>query len=179
MKKLLTAVCMVALLAGISFAKSTPVKKSLGYNTQTGQDALSYRVWTGKNGIGWEALFGYSIVDLGAGSGTNYVLGGKYLKCIKKEKNLKTYFFGMLALTKTSTLSTVAGPLPGTTVLGMASTSGTAFGGGLGVEFFLNGLPNLGFGSELTFIIDSTDGAKYTGILAGPATSVGIRYYFD
>ncbi|MFC1501657.1 hypothetical protein ACFL58_04335 [Elusimicrobiota bacterium] len=160
MKRVLLALCAVALLAGVSYAaKPAKMRKSVGFNTQTGVDAVSYRVWTGKNGIGWEALLGFADIDNGTGAVSTSVLGGKYLKCLKKEQNLKAYFFALVAIKDTG-------------------ENGTMLGGGLGVEFFLNGLPNLGFGAEIAAISDDTKNAKFTGISAGPESSIGVRYYF-
>ncbi|MCX5782031.1 MAG: hypothetical protein NT145_04930 [Elusimicrobia bacterium] len=170
MRKLVAVFLMLTLIAPLSFAKMGKAKKSqaeqmygLGFNTQTGISAVSLRYWK-KGEIGFEGMLGYYSYD---NSTNGSLVGGKLLMPIKDEKNLTCYWFGMLGLRNQS----VAG----------ASASGTFIGAGVGVEFFFEELPNLGFGAEIGLANtggDAYTGTKGTALFSGSIDSVGIRYYF-
>lgn len=175
MKKLLAVAVVIASLSSVSFAKVTKGEEryGLGYTMQpagasavlnaVSLNAVSFRYWQ-KGEMGLEAFLGYFSYDNSTnGSG----IGAKFLKPMKDEQNLTAYWFGMLTL--------INGSVAGT------SASGTVIGAGLGVEFFLDGLPNLGFSAEIGISNrggDAFAGTKGTDINANPLSNAGVRYYF-
>ncbi|MHB9155278.1 MAG: hypothetical protein ACYC5N_06235 [Endomicrobiales bacterium] len=183
MKKLFLASCCVMLLSGVSFARNGAPRKAttpkgtpavqqtegaigVGFNSQLsrrGLESLALRAWLSDT-LGIEGILGFAF-----GDGESFFdLGGKVLGVIRKEQNLSLYGFGLLGIENSS----IKNPVTGDT----ASETSVAFGGGLGVEFFLQGLPNLGFGTEIGLGYNS--GSKQFGTLADWITSVGMRYYF-
>jgi hypothetical protein len=169
MKKLLTLACLISLVTGVAFAKEAPKKASassgesrigLGFNTQLsnfGVSSLSLRYW-GSDNLGFEGLFGFSF-----GDNTRFLdLGGKILALFKKEQNMDLYGFGLLGIENYK--------------IGDTSDTNLTIGGGVGVEFFLPGLPNLGFGTELGLFYNN--GTKVFGTVANWIPQVGMRYYF-
>jgi hypothetical protein len=186
MKKVLAAACIAVLFAGTSFARegtqrstrtetmskssSSDRKIGIGFNNQlsgivggfTGVNGLSIRYWDDK--LGLEGILGFASGDV-----TSSVdIGGKFLGLLKKEQNMNIYGFGIVGI---ESYSKIAG----------VSNSDTSFliGGGLGTEFFIPGLPNLGFSAEIGLGFrslgkDSTEFATFSGWLP----DVGIRYYF-
>lgn len=168
MKKLVLAACMLSLAAGLSFgaqAKSQSKEQSrtgLGYNTQLSRNisSLAVRHWSG-TGLGLEGIFGF-----GFGNDTTlFNVGGKILGTIKKESNMRVYGYGLLGLEYASF------------DMGDDTESETdvVFGAGFGVEFFLSGLPNLGFGVETGI---GYDGGSEVFSTTSATTSVGVKYYF-
>ena len=169
MKKLLAVVCMLACLSSVSFAKASKAgsgeeKLGLGYNAQNGLNAISMRYWQ-KGDWGVEGMVGYNNTY---DNNVQTLIGGKFLKPIKTEENLTVYGFGSLALLTVSA--------------GGTSNNGTVLSGGLGVEFFFAGLPNLGFGAELGLTDIEGNcfpiGTKGYALTSSFLQSVGVRYYF-
>jgi hypothetical protein len=143
--------------------ESSDTRTGLGFNTQlTGNsgvavNSLSLRFWTSEN-FGLEPILGFYFGD----NITFFDLGFKFLSSIKKEENLRCYWYGLLGLENWK--------------IGSQSDTDMTIAGGLGVEFFLQGLPNLGFGAEIGAGYNS--GAKAFSTTAGLVSSVGMRYYF-
>lgn len=164
MKKIVLAACMLSLAAGLSFGAQSKEqgRTGIGYNAQLSSDISSFAVrhWT-KTGLGLEGIFGFAFGN----DETKINIGGKILGTIKKETNMRVYGYGLLGLDYYS--FDFAGVSD--------SDTNIVFGGGLGVEFFLSGLPNLGFGVETGVAYDG--GSEVFGTSAA-TTSVGIRYYF-
>lgn len=124
--------------------------------------SLALRYWADSK-IGFEGILGF-----GFGDDTKiFDLGGKFLYTIKKEANMRVYGVGLLGIENASIK--IAG----------SDHSETAFtiAGGLGTEFFLNGLPNLGFGIEMGVGYNSS--SKTFGTEASWLNNVGVRYYFE
>ncbi len=167
MKRLVAVVCLLCVFASLSFAKISKGEEryGLGFNAQTDVTAVSLRYWK-KGEIGFEGFLGwYSFENSTDGT----LIGAKLLIPVKSklEKSLTPYWYVMLALRNKSE--------------GGASASGTLLGGGLGVEFFFDELPNLGFGAEVGLQNaggDAYAGAKGTAIVGNSVGNVGIRYYF-
>jgi hypothetical protein len=176
MKRLLLAACAVALLSSASFARdgarkaaapaspaSSERQMGLGYTQISGVNSLSLRYWTNDK-LGFEGIFGFSL-----GENDKIIdIAGKVLPVIKKEQNLTLYGFGVLGIENQSIKSPVTGDT--------ASDTSVLFGAGVGAEFFLQGLPNLGFGTEIG--IAYSGATKVFGTYAGYMSSVGVRYYF-
>lgn len=144
--------------------RNTSNRVGLGFNTQLsrfGVDSISLRSWTSDR-LGFEGLFGFLL-----GDNTQCIdLGGKILFGIKTDRILHLYGFGLLGMENWS-----------------AKTSGVethdtdvTVGGGFGVEFFFQGMPDLGFGTEIGLGYNS--GTKQFGTLASWIPTVGMRYYF-
>ncbi|MDD5688374.1 MAG: hypothetical protein PHE88_11160 [Elusimicrobia bacterium] len=138
-----------------------PSKRTgIGFNSQLsnlGVDSLSIRYWTTKK-VAIEALLGFSL-----GDNTIFNIGGKFLTVLKAEQNLNLYGFGIIGIENYD--------------LGYASDTSFMAGGGFGVEFFLSGLDNLGFGTELGLIYKNINDNNQFGTSSGWLSSVGIRYY--
>jgi hypothetical protein len=184
--RVICSLCCLALTVGLASAKDMPRRTTtasntvttqqppqsqrsssgmtgLGFNTQltdAGVTALSLRYWSGKN-LGIEGLFGFTTGD----NTTAFDLGLKILGALKTEPYTKVYGFGIIGIENRSKVNGVND-----------SDTGTTIGGGLGVEFFIPGLPNLSFGSEIGLLYNSTQ--KQIGTYAGWIPNVGMRYYF-
>ncbi|GEM_PF-1163678 len=190
MKRLVLAVCAVSLFGGVSFAKeikhsvsAAPVrvqsdaKTGFGFNSQlsgnttvdvNGQPqpipattSLALRYWTAGS-MGFEGILGFGFGDNAKG----FDLGGKVLGVIKKESNMRVYGYGIIGIENVSI------KVQGKDYSDTAFTIGT----GVGAEFFLSNLPNLGFGVEAGIGYNSS--SKLFGTQAG-LTNVGVRYYFS
>lgn len=163
MKRLLLAVCFVVFVSGVSFAKSN-AKTGIGFSSQisdNGISSLALRYW-GPGKTGFEGLLGFSFDN-----DNKFInIGAKILGIIKKEQNLSYYAFGLLGIENYSIKT-----------LGLDESDTTFIGGaGWGVEFFLQGLPNLGFGAELGLQYNSHTKALSTS--SDWLSNLGIRYYF-
>lgn len=171
MRKFVLAVCCMTLAAGTVFAAPAPKTASskatrigVGFNTQFSQaPGLSARAWLSDT-LGIEGVLGFTSGD----QNSSVALGGKVLSSLKKEQNLNLYGFGLLGFESVSKI-------------GGASVSETdvTIGGGVGAEFFLQGLPNLGFGTEIGIRYGGITGFKQFSTSADWLTNVGVRYYFQ
>jgi hypothetical protein len=140
-------------------SKDPEESMGLGFNSQLGGlTSISLRIWTNDQ-LAIEPLFGFSL----GGDFTGVDLGAKVLGVIKKESNLKCYWWGLLGFENTGIKN---GP----------SETGTTFAGGVGVEVFLDKLPNLGIGTEIGVGYNSI--AKSFSTMSGLLPSVGMHYYF-
>jgi hypothetical protein len=137
-------------------------KMALGFNSQltcNGVTSLALRMWT-TDTIGIEPIFGFAL-----GDNTTFVDAGvKILSMMKKQENLNYYAFGLLGIENYHNK--------------IISTSDTYFtvGGGLGVEFFIPGISNLGISAELGLGYNS--GTKTFATFGDWISAVGARYYF-
>lgn len=176
MKKLVLAACCVIVTTGALFAaprKATSAPQStakartgVGFTTQfsqIGATSLSLRSWI-SDSLGVEGALGFTSGDVN--SAVN--LGAKVLAPLKKEQNLTLYGFGMLGFESISKIGTVS-----------KSETDVTVGAGVGVEFFFQGLPNLGFGTEIGLSYGGLTDAKQFGTFASWIPSVGMRYYFQ
>jgi len=186
MKRFVLVLTVIAVCAGISFAKPVSKKQisavpsdsdssssqasnpassgeertALGFNSQVsinGVTSLSLRQW-GPGQNGFETIAGFCKGD----NSTIVDLGLKLLHRIKKEQHLTVYSFGLLGIEPYSVNS--------------KSDTNLELEAGLGVEFFFQELPNLGFGAEVGLGYNS--GTKLFQTIAGWIPSVGIRYYY-
>src|SRR3989339_371 len=168
-KKLVLFLAVVGLIGmGTGIAKETTKKVSnvstsktgIGFNSQLSYrsiSSLSIRHWVSSN-TGIEGLLGFSL-----GDDTIFDVGAKFLMSLKKEQNLTVYSYGLAGIESFD-------------VNGQNDTSLT-IGAGFGIEFFLNGLSNLGFGTEFGLGFSDANGKNQFGTSAGWLSSVGIRYY--
>ena len=179
MKKFLLLACLLSLSAGIVSAKDPQTQKKapapqtssstkeagrigVGFNSQLsnfGLTSLSLRYWLDRK-IAIEGILGFSVGDI-----KGIDLGGKFLGVLKSEQNLNVYGFGLLGIESFDNTGTG----------GATNETKATVGGGLGTEFFFNGLPNLGFGAEIGLVYNGF--SKSLTTFGNLITSVGIHYY--
>ena len=130
-----------------------------------------------------QALVGFSISALVDGDddrpagADQFFAGGRLLLPILAEDNLNVYgsvgagYVRQRALSEDESVSD-----PSLVV----TRTGNVFRAqaGVGIEFFLFGLENLGFSAELGLKFDADPGLIEVKTTAGGAASVGIHYYF-
>lgn len=170
MKKILLTFTTICIVAGSLFAKEAPRKYleqsshagkiGIGANSQLsaiGLNSLAIRYWPTSR-FAMDGLLGFAF----GGDNKAFDIGAKFLGVIKAEQNMRLYGAGIIGVENTD----------------INGKSDTAFviGGGLGVEFFLSGLPNLGFGAEFGVGYDSV--TKTFSTVSTLLQSIGIRYYF-
>jgi len=151
--------------ATFSAGSESSERLGIGFNSQlslVGVNTISVRYW--QDMIGFDGMLGFSLGD----PNKYFDLGGKVLFAIKKEQNMKLYGFGLLGIENAS-----RNPVTGED----KSDTSVTFAGGLGAEFFLQGLPNLGFSTELGVGYNST--SKIFGTVGNWIPNAGVRYYFQ
>lgn len=180
MKKLLLVSLTVLICTTLGFARDGQQKApassyksysnsriGVGFNSQLSQagvNSVSVRYWADDR-IGFDGMLGFALGD----NNKYFDLGGKILFVLRKEQNASIYGFGLLGIENASTKN----PFTGDTT----SDTGVTVAGGLGAEFFLTGLPNLGFSTELGLGYNST--SKIFGTFGNWIPSAGVRYYFQ
>lgn len=178
MKKLVVAAFMLSCLSSLGFAMSGsgPDLDSERYgvgvvaqNFFNQTDVFSLRYWANKN-WGLEGLLGYYNYS---NSVNGSMIAGKYLRSMKKEKYMNLYGFGMLGFINTNQAS-------GTSTTAVA---GTLVRVGVGVEFFIDELPNLGLSFEAGINDKMGDyynnlGQKGVDFTSNPFNTVSLHYYF-
>ena len=156
-------ICLFVSSTGL-FAKDLNGRVGLGFNSQlspNGINSASLKIWTTSD-ICLQPILGFQFSD-----DVNEIdVGGKLLYKIKDEKNTNVYTGGGIGVA-------IVDPDPG--------DSETAFsiGGILGVEYFFSGLPNLGFSSEIEFVVSDYLENTIVGIEADTFLTAGIHYYFE
>ena len=162
--KLLTIICMCSLLvAGTVYAKDLKGKIGLGFNSQlseNGMDSVSAKYWL-NNDLGFQGIAGFTFSD----DINEFDLGGKVMYKLIDEQNMYVAGIGGLGYTRVD-------------VDGGGDDSGLWLSGGVGLEYFFNGLPNLGFSTEISLVYsDYRDNSSFN-TAADTAVSAGIHYYF-
>ncbi|OGS09513.1 MAG: hypothetical protein A2386_00985 [Elusimicrobia bacterium RIFOXYB1_FULL_48_9] len=186
MRKLILITVTTALLAGVSFAANAPKRQpyqpkspariGIGFDSQlsnAGMQSLALRYWLSED-MAAEGFLGFAF-----GDNKIFDLGGIFISVIKKEQNLNFYALGLIGMENTTTkvTSTAVTASGITTTTEDKSETALTVGGGLGIEFFLSGLPNLGFGAE--FGVGYNSSTKLFGTIGHWLSSVGIRYYYQ
>ena len=162
--KLLGIICICSLLVdGTLYAKDLKGQVGLGFNSQlseNGMDSISAKYWV-NNDLGFQGIFGFTFSD-------NYDeidAGGKVLYKLIDEQNMYVAGIGGLGLSRWD-------PEQGD------SDTGWWLSGGVGLEYFFSGLPNLGFSTEVSIVFsDYRDNSSFN-TAADTAVSAGIHYYF-
>lgn len=162
--KLLAIVCVCALLvAGTVSAKDLKGKVGLGFNSQlsqTGMDSVSAKYWV-NNDLGFQGIFGFTFSD----DYDEVDLGGKVMYKLIDEENMYVAGIGGLGMSRVD-------PDVGD------DDTGWWLSGGVGLEYFFSGLPNLGFSTEVSIVFsDYYDNSSFN-TAADTAISAGIHYYF-
>lgn len=156
--------CALILVSSAVYAKDLKGDLGVGFNSQfspQGVDSLSAKYWI-NNELCLQGIVGFSYSD----ETDEADLGAKVHFKIKDEENLH--------------VDAIAG-------LGFAhvdpdygdSETGTWISAGVGIEYFFNGLPNLGFSTEVGFSIMDFDDNTTVGTSADTFVGAGIHYYFN
>lgn len=159
-------------LCSLCPAKDLSKKIGVGFNSQLsghGLDSLSVRWWMSKK-TAVEGLLGFTL-----GDDVIFDMGGKLLTVLKEEENLSIYGFAMAGVESYNADEYLVGTV--TPVWVDPDDTAITIGAGVGAEFFMSGLPNLGFGAEIGFGFNNANDKSQFGTSAGWLSSVGIRYY--
>lgn len=145
---------------GVGFTKALSPESTFG----EGLTSLSVRYWLDKQ-LGLEGVLGYKLVNRDDGPDERYSsLGGRFLIKMVEEENLQAYGGAGLAFLYAKE--------------GEDSGSGVGVEAFVGAEYFFQGLPNLGFSSELGLQLSDTGDTTVFGTGGGSFIDFGIRYYF-
>lgn len=167
--RLFTVLLVILLLAaGNVSAKNLQGRTALGFNSQLSSidntffntQAISLKYWTNSR-LCIQGLLGVMMDD----RMDEVDFGGKVLYNIKQEQNMNVYAGGGVGIANVD-------PDPGD------SDTALFVSGILGVEFFLSGLPNLGFSTELGLKFYNSDDFDAVGTDADTFMEAGIHYYF-
>ena len=162
--KMLTVICLCTLMvAGTVYAKDLKGKVGLGFNSQlseNGMDSVSAKYWV-NNDLGFQGIFGFTFSD----NVDELDLGGKVLYKLIDEDNMYVAGIGGLGMSRVD-------PDQG------SSDTAWWLSGGVGLEYFFSGLPNLGFSTEIGFQISDYNDNTSFGTMADTFVSAGIHYYF-
>ncbi len=159
----ITVACLFV-SATVLLAKDLNGRVGLGFNSQlspNGINSASLKIWTTPD-ICLQPILGFEFTD-----DVNEIdIGGKLLYKLKDEKNMNVYTGGGIGVA-------IVDPDVG--------DSETAFSIGalLGVEYFFSGLPNLGFSSEIEFLVSDYLENTTVGLDADTFLTAGIHYYFE
>lgn len=187
MKKTFALLCIlvvVVLTASSVSAKDLARRVGVGYNNQLGfnyiggpdsdvtstfiaTQSISAKYWFDEN-FGIEPVFGYFTAKNKQYGGWASQIAAKALYNLNKEENMNFYGGGGLGI------------MPMAIDYGENEESDVGFMmmAFLGMEFFLQGLPNLAFDVEFGFQYIDVDTFAQISTFGGGFGTVGIRYYF-
>lgn len=163
-KRIIFILLSLFIISGNAYAKDLGGMLGIGYNSQLSAqeiNSISAKYWIDDH-MGVQGIFGFI-------SGDDYDelnIGGKFLYKIKDEDNLHLDAFGALGLTDHDPDDA-------------DGYTGITLGGGMAMEFFLSGLPNLGFSTEIGFIFTDKDDTSAFGTTSDTFITAGIHYYFN
>jgi hypothetical protein len=171
MKKFLLTFCAILLFALPASAKDTAGLWGVGFTkalspADSSLTSISVRYWLDKQ-LGLEGLFGYNLINRDEDDERAFNLGGRFLVKVVEEQNLHVYGGAGLALLYNKNDSK-----------GEDGKAGLGVDAFAGVEYFFQGLPNLGFSSEVGVGLASSGGTTAFGTNGGSFLDFGIRYYF-
>ncbi len=161
-----TLLCMF--VAPNAMAKDLSQRVGVGFNSQMGLsnhlDAASARYWINKD-MGFQGDVAF--LDFSPHQGNNqtsFGLGGKFLYNVIEETNMNLYVGGGLYV--------FTQPAPADT------ETGFSLGGLGGIEFFFQGLPNLGFNLELDLGVKYLNQYGTAFGIEADSINAGFHYYF-
>jgi len=157
-------ILIIAVLAGPVLAKDLKGNLGIGFNSQFSPqdvDSISGKYWI-NNELAVQGLLGFNYSD----ASDEMDLGAKVYFKIKDEENLHVDAIGGLGFARVD-------PDEGDT------ETATWLSVGVGIEYFFNGLPNLGFSTEVGLTILDYDDDTSFGTAADSFIGAGIHYYFD
>ncbi|MBI5441206.1 MAG: outer membrane beta-barrel protein [Deltaproteobacteria bacterium] len=169
MKKAVLAACVGLVLAVPAAARDLSGKLGLGFTQAfspegSGLTSLSARYWLDKQ-LGIEGVLGFKLVNDDDGPDERFWnLGGRFLIRIVQEDNLHVYGGAGLAVVHEKSDG--------------ESDTGVGADAFAGVEFFFQGLPNLGFSTEVGLQLTDTGETTSFGTRGGSFANFGIRYYY-
>ncbi len=99
--------------------------------------------------------------------GTVKIFSGRFLYKFKRQDNLNVYGYGMLGAFMHKSWVTLEGKDKTETILGL--------GAGVGIEYYFDGLPEIGWNAEIGFGLVDFDYYDFSAIMFG----LGAHYYFD
>ncbi len=156
------------LITSNAMAKDLSERIGAGFNSQIGLtnrlDAVSARYWINRD-MGVQADFAFlNFAPKNGSDQASFGVGGKFLYNFIEETNMNLYAGGGLYV--------FTQPAPAGT------ETGFSLGALSGVEFFLQGLPNLGFNLELDLGVKYLN--QYGTAFGFEADSInaGFHYYF-
>ena len=165
----LTLVATALLIAPTAQAKDLTDRWGAGFTqglatSEPGHTSLAVRYWLDSQlAIEGQSGFSYTKRDQGSDS-RSFSLGGRFLIKVVEEENLHAYGGAGISL-----LSEKQG---GNSDSGVGAE---VFGG---VEFFFQGLPHLGFSTELGLVLEEMGDRTAFRTDGGAFAKLGIRYYF-
>ena len=159
----LIAFLIILFITATGYAKDLKGRLGIGFNSQLtarSVNSISMKYWLSSN-LGFQGTFGFVSSD----DYDELDLGGKVLFKIQDEKNLHVDAFGGLGFVNYD-------PEIGD------NDSGLAISGGLAIEYFFSGLPNLGFSSEIGMQLSDINDNSSFKTTADTFITAGIHYYF-
>ena len=163
-KHILIIACLTVCLASPGFAKDLKGNLGVGFNSQLspqGVEAISAKYWI-NNELCVQGLLGFRYTD----DTDETDFGGKVLFKIKDEENMHVDAIVGVGFAYVN-------PDQG------SSDTATWMSGGIGIEYFFSGLPNLGFSTEVGLTVMDYDDNTAVGTTADTFVGAGIHYYFD
>jgi hypothetical protein len=164
MKRICILLSLLIIFTGGVFAKDLKGDLGVGFNSQLspqGVDSISAKYWI-NNELCVQGIFGFSNTD----DTDEMDVGGKVHFKIKDEENLHVDAVAGVGFAYVN-------PDQG------SSDTTTWLSGGMGIEYFFSGLPNLGFSTEIGLTITDDDDNTSVGTTADTFVGAGIHYYFD
>jgi hypothetical protein len=158
----------------VAEAKDLSGRMGVGYvNNVPGTGALSVRYWVNEQ-IAIQGDVGFLLFTPKKGDASNnYGIGVSGLYSFIDEPNLHIYGTGGFSFGSTS--------LTTTTATGTVTNSKSVIGlsGGMGMEFFLVGLPNLGLTAGVGLnVVNVADVGTTISVSGADFATFGVRYYF-
>ncbi|MGB9735272.1 MAG: hypothetical protein ACP5JP_01095 [bacterium] len=165
----LIIILSVFVVSSKAMAKDLRERLGLGFNTQIGQiglphlDALSVRYWINQD-IGIQGDFAFmDFSPRHASNEASFGFGGKFLYNVIKETNMNLYAGGGVYV--------FTQPIPDT-------EAGFSLSALSGIEFFFQGLPNLGFNLELDLGVRYLNDFGTAFGISADSINAGFHYYF-
>lgn len=144
----------------------------VGFNSQLGLtqrlDAASVRYWMDRDMAIQGDLAFLSLAPINGSGQTAFGIGAKFLYNIIEENNMSLYAGGGMNIFNQ----------PVDTPAGTRMKLGFNLGALSGVEFFFQGLPDLGFNLELDLGVKHLDGYGTTFGISADSLNAGVHYYF-
>ncbi|MEJ2095857.1 MAG: hypothetical protein P8Y38_01670 [Deltaproteobacteria bacterium] len=160
----IVACCVLAFTTVNGFAKDLKGSLGIGFNSQLspqGVDSISAKYWF-NNELCLQGLVGFRYTD----DVDETDIGAKINFKIKDEENLHVDAIVGIGFAHVN-------PDEGD------SDTATWMSGGVGIEYFFSGLPNLGFSTEVGLTVLDYDNDTAFGTSADTFVGAGIHYYFD
>lgn len=172
---MLKSACMATVIgvfvASSAMAKDLTQRLGIGFNSQMGVtqqlDAASVRYWMDQDMAIQGDLAFLSVSPVNANGETSLGIGGKFLYNVVEETNMSLYVGGGIAV-----FDQPVNPPSDTRM-----KAGFSIGALSGIEFFFDGLPNLGFNVEIDLGVQHLDGYGTTVGISAASINAGVHYY--